>query len=127
MKFHVLTLLAIAACNTDDDRPATLAYVTETILAPNCGVAECHSSLHRQSNYVFDSVAATQISIKNGNLIVTCETPPCPSAPGGSYLLTVITDGDVEGNRMPLDEPLPNLDAVLIANWIIDGAPGYTP
>jgi hypothetical protein len=127
MKLCILSLLVTAACNTVDDRPETLAYITETVLAPNCGVAECHSSLRRQSNYVFDSVAEAQTSIKNGSLIVACTTPPCPNAPGGSYLLRVITDGDIYGNRMPLDEPLPNLDAVLIAKWITDGAPGYVP
>jgi len=119
--------LVLAACGTNDDRPRTLADVTEMILAPNCGVAECHSSLRRQSGYIFDSVEGAQDSIKNGNLIETCAAPPCTGAPGGSYLLTVITNGDRFGNRMPLDEPLPNLDAVMIADWITDGAPGYQP
>jgi hypothetical protein len=127
MKLALLFILAIAACGTDDDRPLTLAYLTETILAPNCALPECHSSLRQQSGYVFETVATTQTSIKNGNLIVTCETPPCLNAPGSSYLLTVITNGDAYGHRMPLDEPLPNLDADYIARWIIAGAPGYIP
>jgi hypothetical protein len=126
MKLAVFALVAVAACGTDE-RPPTLGYITETILAPSCGVAECHSSLKRQSDYVFDSVASAQDSIKNGNLIAVCDAPPCEDAPGASYLLTVITDGDSAGNRMPIDQPLPNLDAVLIARWITDGAPGYTP
>ncbi len=122
-----LAVAALAACSVTDDRPETLAYITETILAPSCGTAECHSAMKRQSGYAFDSVGAAQDSIKNGALVAICATPPCDSAPGSSYLLTVITNQDIYGNRMPLDQPLPNLDAVLIANWITAGAPGYTP
>jgi hypothetical protein len=118
---------AMVGCATDDDRPLSLAYVTETVLTPYCSLPECHSSLRRQSGYVFDSVAATQISLKDGDLVDVCDTPPCYNAPGESYLLTVITNGDTHGHRMPLDQPLPNLDSVYIARWITAGAPGYTP
>lgn len=129
MKLLALLLVVIAACGTVDDRPLTLAFVTETVLTPYCALPECHSSLRRQSGYVFDSVAEAQISLKDGNLIAVCDTTPCDydALPGQSYLLTVITNGDSYGNRMPLDQPLPNLDSVLIANWIEAGAPGYTP
>jgi hypothetical protein len=127
MKLCVIAIVASLGCATDDDRPATLAGVTETVLTPYCALPECHSSLRRQSSYVFDSVAEAQISLKNGNLISVCDAPPCYNAPGESYLLTVITNGDAYGNRMPIDQPLPNLDSVFVAQWIIDGAPGYTP
>lgn len=128
MKPFTVLLLVIAACGTSDDRPLTLAYVTETVLTPYCALPECHSSQRRQSGYVFDSVAATQISLKDGNLIVVCDSAAsCDNAPGESYLLTVITNKDSYGNRMPLDQPLPNLDEVFIAQWIEAGAPGYTP
>ena len=126
-KLLVFVIVVLASCNVTDDRPPTLGYITETILAPNCGVAECHSSLKRQSTYAFDTVANAQASIKSGDLIATCPGAPCPSSPGDSYLLTVITNEDSFGNRMPLDEPLPNVDAVLIAQWLTDDAPGYTP
>ena len=113
-------MFALAACGVHDDRPLTLAYVTETVLTPYCALPECHSSLRREYGYVFDSVAETQLSLKEGGLIDV-------GNPGGSYLLTVITNGDRFGNRMPLDSPLPNLDSVFIAQWITAGAPGYTP
>ena len=122
-----LALVALAACSVTDDRPETLAYITETILAPNCATAECHSATKREFGYMFDSVDHTQQSIKDGNLIAVCDMPPCDTAPANSDLLTVITTKDSYGNRMPLDEPLPDLDAVLIAKWITDGANGYTP
>ncbi len=123
----LVPLGAIAACDVTDDRPETLAYVTETVLAPNCGTAECHSAMKKQSNYVFDSVAGAQASIAGGDLVATCATPPCDDADAGSYLLTVITTKDVEGNRMPRDQPLANKDIVYIASWITDGADGYVP
>ncbi len=122
-----LLIAFVAACSTTDDRPQTLAYVTETVLQPYCATAECHSTSKRQSDIVFDSVAEAQRSIKDKGLIDICATPPCMDSPGKSYLLTVITTKDAQGNRMPLDEPVPNLDDVYIANWIIAGAPGYTP
>jgi len=122
----VLLALALSACGTDD-RPPTLGYITETIFVPSCSSAFCHSSLKRAGGYAFDTVANAEDSIKSLPLIATCPVPPCDNAPGESYLLTVITDKDIYGNRMPYDQPLPNLDAVLIAQWITDGAPGYTP
>jgi hypothetical protein len=127
MKLFALLLLVSTACGTDDDRPRTLAFVTETVLTPYCALPECHSSQRRQNGYVFDSVPETQISLKDGELINVCEMPPCYDSPSESYLLTVITNKDSYGNRMPLDQPLPNLDSVFIEQWIVAGAPGYTP
>ncbi len=129
MKPHFLCCLVTAtvACNVTDDRPETLAYITETVFVPSCGQAECHSSMVKQRGYAFDSVEAAQDSISNGGLVDVCATPPCTGADADSYLLTVITTQDIEGHRMPLGEPLANKDIVLIANWITDGADGYTP
>jgi hypothetical protein len=64
-------LAALGACATTDDRPQTLAYITETILVPNCATAECHSALENQNNYVFDTVEHAQKSLdgtSNGTL-----------------------------------------------------------
>jgi hypothetical protein len=128
MKWAGVLMSAAVACGTTDDRPETLAYITETILAPSCAAAECHSAVKRQSNYVFDTVAHAQASIASLPLIDTCPTPPCPRATlENSYLLTVITTEDSAGHRMPLDQPLANLDIVLISDWIRDGAAGYVP
>jgi hypothetical protein len=134
-----VVVCALGACTTTDDRPETLAYITETILAPNCGGAECHSASKRQSNYAFDTVEGTQAALTRSlapgggpALVRTCEMlpdpkiTPCYEADAASYLLTVITNADQFGNRMPLDQPLANLDTVLIAHWIRDGAPGFT-
>ncbi len=121
MKYLVLGFgLWLAACGTTDDRPQTLAYVTEAILAPNCAGAECHSQLRQSYGYVFDTVAHAQASLANGNLVT-------PGDPGSSYLITVITTEDRLGNRMPLDHPLDNKDIFFLGTWIRNGAEGYTP
>jgi hypothetical protein len=122
MKLIFLAFAAVVACNVTDDRPETLAYITETILEPSCGTAECHSAMKAEKHYVFDSVDAARTSLQDS--VVTCDEPPCTTAPAGSYLLTVITQKDDEGNRMPLDMPLSNKDIVLIEQWILDGSPG---
>jgi hypothetical protein len=118
----------LSACTVQDDRPQTLAYITQTILAPSCGTATCHSALKRQSELVLDSVAAAQESIARLRLVATCFRPPCDSdVIENSQLLTVITTGDSQLQRMPLDAPLPNKDIQLIADWIHNGAAGYVP
>jgi hypothetical protein len=126
----LLLLLGLVACTTTEDRPETLAYITEAVLAPNCASAECHSAMKAQSTDVFDSVAAAQSSIAKNHLVNLClgndDVPGCEPA-SASYLVTVISRQDDEGDRMPLDVPLSNKDIVLIAQWIRDGAPGYEP
>lgn len=125
----VVPMGALAACRTTEDRPETLAYITETILAPNCGTAECHSAKKDQSYDQFDSVAGAQESIAN-NALISCsdstgaELDPCDEG-GKTYLIQVLTKADVEGDRMPLDYPLANKDIYFIAQWITDGAEGY--
>lgn len=123
----VLALVGMACalgCNATEDRPETLAYITEAILAPSCGTANCHSAMKREYDYAFDSVAAAQAAMANG-LIAPCAEAPCP--PGNSFLIQVITTTDGITGRMPLDAPLANKDIDLIATWIEDGAAGYTP
>lgn len=111
---------AVAACTqSDNDRPATLQYITEAILQPNCGQYTCHSSFRRAKGYAFDTVAAAQASL----------APTDPSAvpvintenPTSSFLYQVLTR---KIKRMPYDAPLPRKDIDLILTWIEDGAPG---
>jgi hypothetical protein len=122
-----------AACTTTDDRPQTLAYVTETILVPNCATAECHSSLRAQDGYVFDTVEHTQDSLADANdqtgfrsigALIT------PGDPMNSPLVSVLNgqnDFVKDENKplMPLDHPLANKDIFFIAKWIENGAAGY--
>jgi hypothetical protein len=139
-----LALAVLAACGVNDGpletackgvhdpRPETLAYITETILAPSCGTAECHSAKKQAAGFVFDSVAGAQNSIADNKLITLTNDlcgPECGYDPFKSILSQVISTNDVGafGKRMPLDQPLPNLDVCLISDWLINGAAGYTP
>lgn len=129
-----LALCALAACTTTDDRPQTLAYITETILAPNCAAAECHSATKRQNHYVFDTVENANLSLgahlddgtgTAGPLLDACTMPPCDAR--NEPLFKILTVGDAYGNWMPLDQPLENLDIAFMKNWYQNGADGFTP
>jgi hypothetical protein len=120
----VFLAIGLSACGTDD-RPETLAYITDTILAPTCALAECHSAMTREFNYAFDTVALAQQALDGTDairLIAACDARPCS---GDSYLIKVITDRDGYGNRMPYDSAMPEEDVQLITDWIRDGAVGF--
>jgi len=129
----VTTCGALAACQVTDDRPPTLAFITETILAPSCGTAECHSAMKRQNQFAFDSVAGAQDALATGLLGCTVGgvyLDPCsddqsevPSA-GTTELITVL-NSNVFGKRMPVDQPLANKNIVFLEQWIASGAEGY--
>jgi hypothetical protein len=132
VKYALIAAIGLAACDLSDqratERPETFAYITETILAPSCGTAQCHSAMVAQATDVFDSVQGAQDSITTWSLIAKCAMPPCDDAPANSYLYRILSTG-VEntkgfGDRMPLDQALSNSDIELIHNWIRDGADG---
>ena len=117
---YVVALLALAACGTsEDDRPATLQYITVAILQPSCGNAQCHSSFRRAEDYAFDTVEEAKDSINTYSLVV-------PNEPDSSLLYQVLVTPGGEGNtpRMPYDQPLSDIDVALIHEWIMRGAPG---
>jgi hypothetical protein len=104
---------ALAACNqTDNNRPATLEYITEAILQPSCSQYTCHSSYRREKGYAFDTVETAKQAL---SILVI------PTDPDASLLYSVLTR---KLKRMPYDSPLPDKDIALIKTWIEDGAPG---
>lgn len=120
--------LLAGACGTTDDRPRTLAYITDTILAPTCASAECHSAFKRQVGDEFDTVDAARRSIVGNGLVL----PDDIADPSSSFLIQSLTVGTLSildpksGTkvRMPYDAPMPDADIDLIKAWIADGAPG---
>jgi hypothetical protein len=119
---------ATFTCNEggpDDNasRPATLEYVTVTILKPNCAVAQCHSSFSYVKQYRFDTVEHTQESLVNdynGQAVV-------PGDSNASLLFLVLirdTQDDGSAPRMPYDQPLQTADIALVKRWIDEGADG---
>jgi hypothetical protein len=121
-------LLASACGNVTDDRPPTLEYITEAILAPSCATAECHSAFKAQVGDVFDTPAATRRTIVGNQLIVF---PDDMLDPHNSFLIQSLTVGvqsllDPAAGlvRMPYDAPMPDADIQLIERWIALGVPG---
>ncbi|HEX7838362.1 MAG TPA: hypothetical protein VF469_12895 [Kofleriaceae bacterium] len=118
--------LFAGACGMTDDRPRTLAYITDTILAPTCASAECHSAFKRQVGDEFDTVDATRRSIVTNGLVL----PDDVAVPQGSLLIQTLTVGarsilDPKSGlnvRMPYDAPMPDADIDLIKAWIAEGA-----
>jgi len=121
LRLVVAVALGSAACTrTDNDRPATLQYVTEAILQPNCAQDVCHSSYTRTMGYVFDTVAAARDSLRAPGVVN-------PGEPESSLLYTVLIR---PVKRMPYDAPLPQKDIDLILRWIEGSAQidlGLTP
>jgi hypothetical protein len=111
----LVAAVALAACSqTDNNRPATLEYITEAILQPSCSQAVCHSSYKLEFGYAFDTVEAARRSIRDHNLVQ-------PSDATASLLYNVLIR---DKKRMPYDAPLLQKDIDLIKQWIDDGAPG---
>jgi hypothetical protein len=112
--FVAAALAGLAGCDqTDNDRPATTAYITEAILQPSCGQNVCHSSFTKEEGWAFDTVEATQASIDRGVL--------SPGDPEASLLYEVLIRTE---KRMPYESALPNKDIELIRTWITDLPPG---
>ncbi|MBV8760228.1 MAG: hypothetical protein JO257_23245 [Deltaproteobacteria bacterium] len=120
--------LALAACGTTtDDRPRTIEYVTEALLAPTCGQAQCHSTFRQARGDVFDTVAAARRSLVVNGLISFDSPSYDPAMPANAQLIQWITQTDPLGlgiGRMPYDTPMPNEDVNFLELYIKEGAPG---
>jgi hypothetical protein len=128
-RFVLAGALVAGACGSaTDDRPATLEYITEAILAPSCATAGCHSLFRQQVGDAFDTPASTRRTIAGNGLVLYPEDIGDPSQ---SLLIRTLTVGAPSildpgsGNvRMPYDAPLPDADIALIETWIASGLPG---
>ena len=120
LSFAALGLTGLLGCGGGaDDRPATLEYVTLTVLAPTCGRGGCHSSATARAGLAFDGIDATRATLRDeGELVV-------PGRPERSELVEVLTDDGEEA--MPPEGPLADGDIDLIVRWIEAGAPGLAP
>ncbi len=119
-----------------DDRPATLEYVTETILRPYCATAGCHSAFafrgnpNTGSHYRFDTVDHARQSILTPNADDPMGVPAVDTVgfdPDSSLLYNVLvrpTGPTGKLPRMPYDEPLQTSEIALIRRWISSPADG---
>ena len=120
--FVASVALACAACSSQpDDRPMTIEYITEAILAPTCGQADCHSTFAANRTDIFDTVEGARRSLVLNGLIQFTSSQYDPANPQFANLIIWVTETDPFGlgfGRMPLDEPLPNEDILFLESWI---------
>ena len=119
----VLLALLVAACGVSDDREFQDArYITEAILAPTCGRAECHSTFVQSRGDVFDTLVGMRASIVHGNGLVEIDSVQFdPADPANAALIQWVTKIDPFGlgiGRMPFDSVMPNSDVELLEKWI---------
>jgi hypothetical protein len=107
----LLAICVVAACGGSDTRPATLEYITLTVLRPSCGLAACHAAATNTAGFSFDTVEGARDALR---VLVT------PGDPGGSELIEILR----EEQSMPPDSPMFDGDIALIEQWIADGAGG---
>jgi hypothetical protein len=122
MQRLAVAALVLAACGTSDDqRPRNLDYITEAILAPNCGAAVCHSSFRQEDGFVFDTVDAARATFQSDPELIGFQEGDPEKTPG---LVLNLTIEQVGAPRMPYNAPIPDADVELIADWLKHGAPG---
>ena len=102
-----------------DDRPATLEYVTTSILAPSCGNAQCHSS--------FRNVDVLRVRHRRGG--ARHDRPVRARDPRRRRRVAAVPGADLGRRRSrrsgrdpahAVRPPLPNADIALIERWIDD-------
>lgn len=119
-------LLALAGCETADDRPSTWQYVHAAIIQPACTTAGCHSAL--------TALAGINLADRDGAYTVLtgaiCGEPILPASPPRNYVTpgsaeysTLVYQLRGEGRDvMPPDTPLPEVEIELVSRWIDEGA-----
>ena len=113
--------LLFACGTTPDDRPQTIDYVVNAILAPQCAQAACHSAVAKAHGLAFDTVEHAQeafASTQNDRRRMIVRG----NAEQSDLYLVLIG----ARNAMPPVAPLPHADIYLIQDWIDSGASGYT-
>lgn len=117
-----------AACQSDDDRPASFEYIQTAILAPNCATIGCHSEFAAVRTYTFDDFEEAYMDLTGTPCDQARDSDPqtvglvSPGDPDSSTLTYVLRREDDFGPIMPPDRPLPGADVDLIEQWIAEGA-----
>ena len=119
MRTLIVSMLALAACVSSDDRPADWPTISATMFEPSCGTGGCHSQLSQVAGVILDTrVAGCRTLVSN---------PPdgygpfvAAGHPETSQLMFLLRGQEIR--RMPPDGPLPDADLDRVAAWITAGA-----
>lgn len=119
-------MLVLAGCAAPDERPLTIEYATEAILAPSCGNAQCHSSFREQEEIVLDTVEAARRQVLRDTPRPSLSTDAAGNVviaknPDEALLIDVLTRAV---DRMPYDQPLPDNDIDYLIRYVAMGTPG---
>jgi hypothetical protein len=129
--------VAAAACGGVDDRPKNLRYITEAILQPTCGAAECHSQYTQQVGDEYDTVESARRTLVGNHQLLSPDPNGCGASNGtlgqDTMIVTALTrgcksylgttqNGMLAIVRMPYDAPIPSEDVQLLVDWINGGA-----
>lgn len=117
--------VALAGCAESDERPLSIEYATEAILAPSCGNAQCHSSFRQVGGFALDTVEMARfelVELADVELGVDGDgLPIITKRPQDSLLIEVLVRAV---DRMPYDQPLPDNDIDYLRRYLEAGAPG---
>ena len=118
-------LVAVAACDGVEDRPASWEYVHTAVIRPACATAGCHSKLTAQAGLDLSTPDSAYVFLTGHACEPTPGQPPgnyvFPGQPERSLLMYLLRGEGVD--IMPPDVPLPAGEIALIEQWILEGAP----
>jgi hypothetical protein len=124
-----LLLLGAAACSSEDDRPATFAYVYTTIIQPSCTTIGCHNRLTQTYGFRFGTLEGAYVLL-TGQVCDGLPPDPAGEAPSNFVIpgqpdrskLVYLLRGEDVPLRMPPDRAIPEVDIELVERWILEGA-----
>lgn len=114
--------MATACSAVGDNRPLDAQAVTQAVLAPSCGLAQCHSTFTQSAGDVFDTRAGMRASIVGFGLVSLDSLQFDPADPASAPLIVWITKTDPYRRgigRMPRDAPLADADVDYLKRWIV--------
>ncbi len=109
-----LSLFAVGCGGTNDQRPDHWSYISAAITEPACATVNCHSAITQRAGIDLHDAAAGYKTLAGGLYVIPFNADQSTLT---NYWLT-----NAGALRMPPDNPLPDVDIQLIADWINAGA-----
>jgi hypothetical protein len=127
LRLFTASALLLAACASEDPRPASFTAVYSTVIRPRCTTVACHNRLSQTYGLRLDTRTGAYVMLTGR----ACSEPPVPGQPGGNFVIPGQPDrsklmhllyGENVPRRMPPDSPLAGPDIELVERWILEGA-----
>src|SRR5579863_10248535 len=110
--------IVVSGCNgTTDDRPASLSFISVSLMEPSSATVNCHSKITHQGGVDLSAREIGWETLVGMNGDGGAQTYYV--YPGYPQYSPVVNLMNAEGStRMPPDNPLPQADIQLIERWI---------